>query len=63
MLIKSIDTNLNSFELFSLVKDEPYSFFLDSAIDPKKLGRYSFIGYNPFLIFKSKNSKIDIHKS
>jgi len=62
MLIKSIDTNLNSFELFSLVKDEPYSFFLDSAIDPKKLGRYSFIGYNPFLIFKSKNSKIDIHK-
>lgn len=62
MLIKSIDTNLNSFELFSLVKDEPYSFFLDSAVDRKKLGRYSFIGYNPFLIFKSKNSKIDICK-
>lgn len=28
MLIKRINTNLNSLELYSLFKDEEYSFFL-----------------------------------
>ncbi|KGM95844.1 aminobenzoate synthetase [Clostridium novyi A str. 4552] len=60
MLIKRINTNLNSFELYSLFKDEAYSFFLDSAMDHNKLGQYSFIGFNPFLIFKSKDDKITI---
>ncbi|QEK11031.1 aminodeoxychorismate synthase component I [Crassaminicella thermophila] len=60
MLIKKINTSLNSFELYTLFKNEPYSFFLDSGMDPNKLGKYSFIGSNPFLIFKSKNNKIDI---
>lgn len=60
MLIKKINTNLSSFELYSLFKDEAYSFFLDSGMDHDKLGQYSFIGFNPFLIFKSKNDKITI---
>jgi len=29
-------------------------------MDPKKLGRYSFIGYDPFLIFRSKRKNIEI---
>ncbi|MCD3195827.1 aminodeoxychorismate synthase component I [Clostridium botulinum C] len=60
MLIKKINTNLSSFELYFLFKDEAYSFFLDSGMDHNKLGQYSFIGFNPFLIFKSKNDKITI---
>ncbi len=38
-------------ELYQL---DDYSFLLDSAKDPAKLGRYSFIGGNPFLVFRAK---------
>ncbi len=48
MLIKKINTSLNSFQLYSIFKDEPYSFFLDSGMDHEKLGKYSFIGFDPF---------------
>lgn len=33
---------------------EPYSFLLDSAKDPEKLGRFSFVGGDPFLVYKAK---------
>ncbi|MCT4605551.1 MAG: aminodeoxychorismate synthase component I [Marinisporobacter sp.] len=62
MLIKKINTSYNSFELYTLFKDKPYSFFLDSGMDHKRLGKYSFIGFDPFVIFKSKNKKITITK-
>ncbi|MBK5245263.1 MAG: aminodeoxychorismate synthase, component I, partial [Eubacteriaceae bacterium] len=55
MIIKEIKTTLTSFELFVLFKEYPYSFFLDSGRDSDNLGRYSFIGFDPFLVFTSKN--------
>ena len=60
MLIQEIKTDLSSFECYLLFKDEPYSFFLDSGRDPDSLGRYSFIGGNPFLVFKSKADAITV---
>ena len=63
MLIKKIQTSLNSFQLYTIFKDEPYSFFLDSGMDHEKLGAYSFIGFAPFFVFKSKGDKIDIYKT
>lgn len=62
MLLKQLQTKLNSFELYSIFKDEEYSFFLDSGMDHEKLGEFSFIGCNPFLVFKSKNEDIEIRK-
>ncbi|WZL72893.1 aminodeoxychorismate synthase component I [Clostridiaceae bacterium 35-E11] len=62
MLIQKIDTSLDSFQLYTLFKDHPYSFFLDSGMDPHKLGKYSFIGFDPFLVFKSKEDKIEIYE-
>ncbi|WP_042275190.1 aminodeoxychorismate synthase component I [[Clostridium] dakarense] len=56
-MIKEINTSLKSFEIFTIFKDEKDSFILDSAMDPKKLGRYSFIGCNPFKVLKYKNSE------
>ena len=47
IVIKEIATNLSSFELFSLFRDRRHCFFLDSGMDPEKLGRYSFIGFEP----------------
>lgn len=60
MHIEQINTELNSFQLYSIFKEEPYSFFLDSGMDHEKLGKYSFIGFDPHLVFKSKDNKIDI---
>lgn len=45
-------------DLFESFKDRAYSFFLDGASDQKNLARYSFIGCEPFLVFKSKGDRI-----
>lgn len=45
-------------ELFAGIRRRPYGFFLDSACDPGKLGRYSFIGCDPFLVFRSIGEEI-----
>jgi len=45
-------------EVFELFKNEPYSFFLDSGMNPQRLGRYSFIGTEPFLVMKSQGNNI-----
>lgn len=56
-MIKEINTELNSFEIFTIFKDEKDSFILDSSMDPNKLGRYSFISSNPFKVLKYKNNE------
>jgi para-aminobenzoate synthetase component 1 len=59
-LIEEVFTPLNALELFELIKDRPYSFFLDSGMDPQRLGRYSFLGSEPFLVMNSRGSEITI---
>lgn len=41
-------------ELFAALAEERYSFFLDSGMVSEKLGRYSFLGCEPFLVLRSK---------
>lgn len=55
-MIKEINTKLNSFEIFTIFRYEENSFILDSAMDEKKLGRYSFISSNPFKVLKYKDT-------
>lgn len=43
--------------VFEFFQEQTYSFFLDSGMDPERLGRYSLIGSDPFLVFKSKGGK------
>jgi len=45
---------------FSLFRQDNYPFFLDSGMNKYGLGRYSFIGGAPFLVFKSRDKKIEI---
>jgi len=59
-LIEEIDTRLSPFDVFQLFKDELFCFFLDSGMDPYKLGRYSFIGSNPFLVLSSRGSEVTL---
>lgn len=46
--------------LFDALKDNPYVFFLDSACDHEKLGGFSFLGCDPFLVFKSKRDFVTL---
>jgi anthranilate/para-aminobenzoate synthase component I len=41
----------------------PNSFLLESVKGPEKIARFSFIGFNPCLIFKVKNGVIEIETS
>lgn len=55
-LIEEVSTELDAFSIYSIFKEEKESVFLDSGMDRKRLGKYSFIGLNPFITFKSKNN-------
>jgi para-aminobenzoate synthetase component 1 len=43
---------------FEAFARRPFSFFLDSGMDPGKLGRYSFMGSDPFLVLRSRGDEI-----
>ena len=45
---------------FKNIKNARYSFFLDSASAPSKLGRFSILGFDPFLVFKAKGDHITL---
>lgn len=55
-MIREIKTKLNSFEIFTIFRNEKDSFILDSAMDKEKLGRYSFISSQPFKVLRYKNT-------
>jgi para-aminobenzoate synthetase component 1 len=59
-LIEEVSTPLTAAELFEPIKNRPYSFFLDSGMDTRRLGRYSFLGSEPFLVMKSRGSEITL---
>lgn len=58
--LREIKTELNPFEIYTIFKDEKNSIFLDSGKDAQNLGRYSFVGINTFLTFKSNNGVCSI---
>jgi para-aminobenzoate synthetase component 1 len=57
LLIEKVHTKLDGFDIYSLFKEDLNTILLDSARDAETLGRYSFIGVNCFLTFKSKSGK------
>jgi len=59
-LVEEVFTPLTAPKIFELIKDNPYSFFLDSGMDPQRLGRYSFLGIEPFLVMSSRGSEITL---
>jgi len=60
MITKIIKTHLNSEQLFLLFSDEKNIMFLDSGGKDKKLGEFSFIVFDPFIKFNSKDKNINI---
>jgi para-aminobenzoate synthetase component 1 len=61
-LVEELTTGLSPLELFELFQSDINSFFLDSAMDPQKLGRFSLLGTDPFLLFKSSGQSVTIEQ-
>ncbi len=59
-LVEEIYTSLTPPEAFELFHDQLHSFFLDSGMDPLRLGRFSFIGTDPFLVMRSRGNQVTI---
>jgi para-aminobenzoate synthetase component I len=53
-LLERLDLRLPFWRYYALLRGRPYGFLLDSASDPDTLGRFSFMGNDPFLVLKVK---------
>ncbi len=60
MIVRKIELKIEFYKLFNFVKKYSYPFLLDSGDIYKQSGKFSFIGFNPMLLFKAKNNKIEI---
>jgi len=56
-LIEQIDPAPPALDAFEAFRNDRFCFFLDSGMDPHKLGRYSFIGSEPFLVLSSRGHR------
>jgi len=45
---------------FQKLEKNEYSYLFESARPDAKIGRYSFFGSNPYMVFRSKGSNVDI---
>jgi para-aminobenzoate synthetase component 1 len=61
-ILQEIESPVSLVDYFKTFAHEEHTFLLDSVRDPEKLGRYSFAGRQPFLVFKSKGRQIEIHE-
>lgn len=53
-ILEEVTLKLPFWKYHGLFHSSNYSFLLDSAKDPGKLGRYSFVGGDPFLTYRAK---------
>jgi para-aminobenzoate synthetase component I len=54
-ILKSYKLKIDPFQIFEALKNERSCFFLDSSLNSNSLGRYSFLGIDPFYILETKN--------
>ncbi|MDP3788962.1 MAG: hypothetical protein Q8R48_00990, partial [Candidatus Omnitrophota bacterium] len=59
-ILYELDYFPDAVSVYESVRNEPYSSFLDSGTDAGKLGRFSFIGFDPFMVVESKGEDIKV---
>jgi para-aminobenzoate synthetase component 1 len=47
-------------DAFEATAGQPYRLLLDSARDPERLGRYSFVAADPVVVVRSKNARTEL---
>ncbi|KUO48853.1 MAG: hypothetical protein APF76_09375 [Desulfitibacter sp. BRH_c19] len=60
VFVKKIKAEWDPERIFPFFLDGEHPFFLDSGLYHSEIGRYSFMGNNPYLIFKSRKEQIHI---
>ncbi|MHB8105147.1 MAG: aminodeoxychorismate synthase component I [Dehalococcoidales bacterium] len=61
-LVEEIHMSPDAAWCFEAFAPRPFSFFLDSGMDPPKLGRYSCMGSDPFLVIRSHGDETTLIK-
>ena len=59
-VIEELTNRLDAPDCYAAVKGRPWSFFLDSGMNHNGLGRYSFVGCDPFLVLSSRGGDIQL---
>ena len=59
-IMADLETPVSAY--MKIAKDQPYSFLLESVEQADVIGRYSFLGANPSIIFKSKGNQVTIRR-
>jgi len=59
-LVAEIPNPPSPSQAFQAFAGKPFCFFLDSGMGTQRLGRYSFMGCNPFLIMRSRGRDITL---
>lgn len=60
VFVREVGNACTPVEAFCRFSSQPNLFFLDSALPVAGISRYSFLGFNPFLIMKAKQRKITL---
>ena len=58
--MEEIEIDKSPVEFFESVWSRDYAFFLDSGMSHDRLGRYSYIGFEPFMVFRSKGRAVEV---
>ncbi len=61
-LIEKVAGDMSPPAAYNIFKNQPYSYLLDSGMVHKNLGRYSFAGADPFLVFSSQNCRCSVRR-
>ncbi len=59
-IIEELPCYLEGEKVYEVFQNDAYSFLLDSGIVHHNLGRYSFMGSEPFLVFRSQGFRCNI---
>lgn len=59
-LIEEVSIQPDAGRCFEVFAERPHSFFLESGMDHEKLGRFSFMGSDPFLVLRSRGDVITL---
>lgn len=55
-IVEEISPKMSTLQIYEVFRNEPYSYLLDSGLKHENLGRYSFAGGDPFLIFSARGN-------
>ena len=59
-IMADLETPVSAY--MKIAKDQPYSFLLESVEQADVIGRYSFLGANPSIIFRSRGKQVTIRR-